>query len=143
MTTFFFSFFFFFWRGGGRREGGKEGRKCVLLLTQGYDVAQLLENRCFLNNCSLVTFQCAFDCCSEPTEASTDDDDLNPSFGIFGYRRRHRLYFRGGMYSGVRECVCERERESVCVVVIFRGGEGFCILFLDIEVRSVRYQRLL
>lgn len=91
---FFSSFFFFFW-------------KSVLLLTQGYDVAQLLENWCFLNNCSLVTFQCAFDCGSEPAKASTDDDDLDPSFGIFGYRRRHRLYFRGGMYLG--ESVCERE----------------------------------
>lgn len=39
--------------------------------------------------------------------------------------------------------MCVRERECVCGSDISRGGEGFCILFLDIEVRSVRYQRLL
>lgn len=64
-----------------------------LVLTYRYDVAQLLESRCFLNNYRLVTLQGAFDRRSEPTKASTDDDDLDPSFGIFGYRRRHRFIF--------------------------------------------------
>lgn len=60
-----------------------------LLLTYGDDIAQLFPTRRFFQNYNFMPFQGTFNCSSKSAKASTDYDDLDPSFGVFSYRRRH------------------------------------------------------
>lgn len=64
-----------------------------------------------------MSLQGTFDSSCDSAEASADDDDLNPSFGIVGYRRRHCFYNNNIAIILLEDCVC------MCVCVgVGKGG---------------------